>query len=128
MIKLLFISFGGAIGALLRYYISGLTYNYFNSTFPWGTMFVNLLGALIIGFLWELFENIIVDVNYRAFVLIGLIGAFTTFSTFCLETFKLIEDGEIQFAVMNILVSNILGVVLIFLGIITSRYVINLFK
>ncbi|HAJ94917.1 MAG TPA: fluoride efflux transporter CrcB, partial [Actinobacteria bacterium] len=85
--RIFYVFVGGGIGALLRYLISGLIQKQSSGgVLPYGTLAVNLIGALFIGFLWELFQHITVSTNVRVFILIGLIGALTTFSTFSLET------------------------------------------
>jgi len=125
---IIYIAIGGAAGALLRYSISGYMYKYFNGFLPWGTLAVNLLGCFAIGFLWNIFENFAYSPNTRAFIFIGILGAFTTFSTFGLESFNLLREGEIKYAVLNILVSNIAGIALVFVGFIVSRYLFNLLR
>ncbi|MEA3503915.1 MAG: CrcB family protein, partial [Bacteroidota bacterium] len=82
MIKYLYIAAGGATGTLLRYYISGLAHKIGTGIFPWGTVAVNLIGALLIGLSWGLFDRITIPANNRLFLFIGLFGGFTTFSTF----------------------------------------------
>ncbi len=122
MSRLSFIAIGGAIGALLRYMISGMTYRYLGGSFPWGTLSVNLIGAFIIGFLWGLSEITIVSSDFRSFVFIGIIGSFTTFSTYSLETFNLFRDAEIKLVLANVLITNVLGIALVLFGFIASRY------
>jgi len=117
---------GGAIGTLLRYSLSGLTYNYINGIFPWGTLVVNLAGSFAIGFLWGIFEIENMSPAIRNFVFAGILGGFTTFSTFTLESFNLLRDGEIRLAISNILASNIAGIALVFAGFYVSRSIINL--
>lgn len=128
MLTLIYIAIGGAVGALLRYTVSGYTYKYLNGFLPWGTLAVNLIGCFAIGFLWNVFENIAYSPNTRALIFIGILGAFTTFSTFGLESFSLIKEGEIKFAVLNILVSNIAGIALVFIGYLISKYLFILLK
>jgi CrcB protein len=128
MLTIIYIAIGGAAGALLRYSISGYTYKYFNGFFPWGTLAVNLLGCFAIGFLWNIFENFAYSPNTRVFIFIGILGAFTTFSTFGLESFNLIREGEIKYAIINILVSNIAGLALVFIGYIASKYLFILLR
>lgn len=128
MSKLAFIAIGGATGALLRYYVSGLTYRYLDGLFPWGTLVVNMTGCLFIGFLWQIFETIADSADIRAFIFVGVLGAFTTFSTFGLETMNLIKEGDYKYAVNNIVVSNVLGIVLVFAGFVLGRYLINLMR
>ena len=122
MSRLSFIAIGGAIGALLRYMISGMTYRYLGGSFPWGTLSVNLIGAFAIGFLWGLSEITIVSSDFRSFVFIGIIGSFTTFSTYSLETFNLFRDAEIKLVLANVLITNVLGIALVLFGFIASKY------
>ncbi len=122
MVKLLWIMLGGAIGALFRYLASGIAYRYIGGDFPWGTLGVNIVGAFIIGFLWGISERTMVSPNTRLFVFVGIIGSFTTFSTFCLETFNLLRDGEIKLALANVFITNTLGIVLVILGLLVARY------
>ncbi|HDJ38273.1 MAG TPA: fluoride efflux transporter CrcB [Methanosarcinales archaeon] len=122
MSKLSFIAIGGAIGALLRYTLSGVAYKYLGSGFPWGTLCVNLIGAFAIGILWGLSEKTAISSDFRTFAFIGILGSFTTFSTYGLETFNLFRDGEIKLALANILVTNVLGIALVISGFITSKY------
>ena len=127
MFKILAISSGGAIGALMRYYGSLLFSNLSKGIFPYGTMFVNLSGAFIIGLLWGIAEKGIISPNIRFFIFTGILGAFTTFSTYSLETVNLLRDNEIKFAILNIIVSNISGIVLTFIGYIICKGIYKIF-
>lgn len=120
--RLLFIALGGAVGALLRYAVSGLTYRYLGSNFPWGTLSVNLIGALVIGFLWGLSEGIAMSSHFRTFAFIGVIGSFTTLSTYSLETFHLFRTGAWKGAVLNIFLTNVMSILLVILGFMVSKY------
>lgn len=119
------IALGGAIGAVLRFLVSSATYNWLGRGFPWGTMAVNVLGSLAMGFLsvWML-EKLQVSAEWRAIILVGLLGAFTTFSTFSFETLQLIEIGDITKAMLNILLSVVLCVFACWLGVIAARSVL----
>ena len=128
MITLLYIAVGGAAGALLRYTISGYAYRSFSGTLPWGTIAVNFIGCFAIGFLWNVFENLAHSNSTRAFIFIGILGAFTTFSTFGMETFHLFRDGQIKYAILNILISNIGGIGLVFVGYFASKYMLNVIR
>lgn len=128
MIKLLWIAGGGAAGTLLRYFVSGLDYRFSNGVFPVGTLAVNLIGSLAVGFLWGLFEHVDVSPQARMFALMGIIGGFTTFSTFSLESFNLFRDGEFRIAFLNILLTNAAGIAFVFIGFSLSRHLISFFK
>ena len=123
--KILALLAGGAIGTLLRYSLSGWTYKHFEEVFPWGTLVVNLVSAFAVGFLWELFERWVVSPNMRTFVFIGILGGFSTFSAYVMETANLARDGETALAFSNIIISNVLGLVLVYLGIIAARYLLR---
>ena len=128
MSKFIAIGIGGAIGALLRYFISGIGHRFLDGSFPWGTLIVNLMGAYVIGLLWGLFEEFPTTPLFRSFILIGVVASFTTFSTYSLETFTLFKDGEINVAIMNVLASNVFGIMLVFAGYVSSRLIMFLLK
>ena len=128
MWKILFILAGGAIGSVLRYSVSGISHKIFTGIFPYGTLVVNLVGSFFIGLAWGLLENTNISSNFRSFLFIGIFGGFTTFSSYSLETMNLLRDGEIKMGLVNILGSNILGLVLVFLGFILSKSIIQSLK
>ncbi len=106
--KIMAIGMGGFLGAVGRFWLSGLAQRY-SDRFPLGTLSVNLLGSFMLGLLATLFlEKVVVGQELRLFLLIGLLGAFTTYSTFSLETLNLIRTGEWLFAGSNIL-ANVIG-------------------
>ncbi|MCA9959248.1 MAG: fluoride efflux transporter CrcB [Chloroflexota bacterium] len=119
------IAVGGAVGALLRYAVSGLAYSVFGEGFPWGTLSVNLLGCFLIGLLWQIFEQTALSPQLRALIFVGGLGAFTTFSTYGLESVNLLRDGQVRLSLLNILGSNILGIGCVFLGVVVARTVFN---
>lgn len=125
MKQLLFVFIGGGFGALSRFALSGIINKKISVIFPFGTLAVNLLGCFLIGFFFDMFDRTIVPTELRAFILMGFLGAFTTFSTFTLETVNLLRDGEISPALINIFVSNLAGVVLVFVGVVLSRAVMR---
>lgn len=109
MTQLLAIAAGGSIGAVLRYVASSGVHLWLGRGFPYGTLLVNVLGSFIMGLLYELFlQRISVCDEVRALLLVGILGAFTTFSTFSMETISLIEQGDLSKAVLNVLLSVIL--------------------
>ena len=124
--KLLLIAAGGAIGALLRYVVSGWAQAALGGTFPWGTLAVNLAGCFLIGFLWTAAEHVSFSGATRTLVFTGVLGAFTTFSTYGLESLNLLRDGEVGPGLTNILVSNVLGLIMVYLGFVAARYVFYL--
>lgn len=126
MVKIILIGIGGAIGAVSRYIVSGLDYKYSYGIFPVSTLIVNLSGCLIIGFLWGLFEVVAISSNIRMFIFIGILGGFTTFSTFALENFNLFRDAEGNIALINIFLSNILGIGFVYIGYFSARVILNI--
>ena len=123
MINIILISIGGAVGALSRYTLSNLISKEFQTNFPLGTLGVNLLGCFIIGVAWQFSEHFAIAKNVRLFFFVGLLGAFTTFSTFGLESLHLFKDGHVKSAVLNIFLNNILGIILVLLGIFIYRLI-----
>ncbi|HEB99703.1 MAG TPA: fluoride efflux transporter CrcB [Thiotrichales bacterium] len=122
MSQWLAIAGGGAAGALLRYWVSNAVYTLAGRAFPYGTLAVNVLGSLAMGFLFVLLvERLESGPAVRAFLLIGLLGAFTTFSTFSIETLNLIQAGEAMKAVLNMLLSVLLCMVAVALGVLVGR-------
>ncbi|MCG8572776.1 MAG: fluoride efflux transporter CrcB [Spirochaetes bacterium] len=121
MTRLLMIFIGGGVGATLRYGISIFCTKYF-SFFPIGTLIVNLLGCFLIGFLTETFSYRIVSTELKLAILTGMLGALTTFSTFGLETYHLFKQNNLILAVSNVLFNLIMGIVLLVLGIMFSRF------
>ena len=126
MMRLGVIALGGAIGTLFRYIIGGLDYRFSSGVFPVSTLVVNITGSLLIGFLWGVFARYAVSPNIRLFIFIGILSGYTTFSTYSLETFNLLRDGEYKIALMNIALSNLLAVGFVFSGYFASRYLLNL--
>jgi CrcB protein len=124
-IRLLCLLIGGGFGSLLRYILSSIIQKQSASLFPYGILIVNLIGAALIGFLWGLFQNIIVSTNLRIFIFIAILGAFTTFSTFSLVTFSLLKGRQYITALINVVVNNVFCIILVFAGSITARFLIK---
>ncbi len=124
MTQLAFIAAGGATGALMRYWMSNGIYALFGRGFPYVTLTVNVVGSLLMGFCYVfMIERMDVSVEWRAALMIGLLGAFTTFSTFSIETLNLLESGEQMKAALNILLSVTLCILGCWLGMIVGRNV-----
>ena len=121
MLSFIFVAFGGALGALFRYGLVNLVSLCSSSTFPYGTMAVNLLGSLIMGILYGIAEASELSRNVKLFLFVGMLGSFTTFSTFSLESFKLLREGEYGFLFWNVFLSVFLGICLVFVGYFISR-------
>jgi CrcB protein len=109
---------GGFVGAIFRYGLSGFVQRSATlSAFPYGTLFVNLLGCLLIGIAVALIDTRQMHhPEFRSFVLVGVLGGFTTYSTFGLETFALLRDAEILRAVTNVAIHVVLGIALVWIG------------
>jgi len=117
MLNIVSIAMGGAIGAIARYSLGGWLQQVSRSgIFPWGTLGVNLIGAFAIGVIWGISERFLLSPQVRLFLMVGVLGGFTTFSTFCLENLNLLRSGEIRLALWNIGLSNVLGLVLVYAG------------
>lgn len=128
MLRFLVIGLGGAIGTILRYIMGGLDYRFSNGVFPISTLVVNVSGSLAIGFLWGIADRFAISPNVRLFLFIGVLGGYTTFSTFSLETFNLMRDGEYRIALMNAFLSFTLSIAAVFLGYFMARALLNLHK
>lgn len=111
MSMILAVASGGAIGAVLRYVLSSAVARWLGSGFPWGTLAVNVLGAFVMGMCIELFVRALpVTQELRAFVVVGILGALTTFSTFSLDTVFLAERGEWILAASYVVASVVLSI------------------
>ena len=122
MNQILAIAGGGAIGAVLRYWVSTGVYALAGRNFPYGTLAVNIIGSLVMGLLFVLLiERMAENSLWRAALLVGLLGAFTTFSTFSIETLNLLEEGAYSRALLNALLSVVLCVAAAWLGVKLGR-------
>jgi len=116
------IAVAGAIGALARYGLEGLVSRRAPGAFPWGTFAVNVSGAFVLGFVFTVMtEQFTVAPWIRGAVTIGLLGAYTTFSTLSFESYRLVEDGAIGIAAANMFGSLAAGLGAVYLGVITGR-------
>ena len=119
MLESLLIAVGGGIGSVSRYWVSGWVAQRFGETFPFGTLVVNVTGSLIIGFFAALTAvegRFLVPPPFRQFVMLGILGGYTTFSSFSLQTLNLARDGEWLGAGANAVLSLVTCLVAVWLG------------
>jgi fluoride exporter len=122
MLHLLAIAVGGAIGSLLRYGGTVGVHQLLGKGFPYGTLTVNVIGSLLVGILYVLLvERLQAGPEWRALLITGLLGGFTTFSTFSLETLMLVEQGTLLKAAMNVVLSVVLCLAVAWIGIVVGR-------
>jgi fluoride exporter len=120
--QLLAIASGGAIGALFRFWVSSGVYSLLGRGLPYGTLAVNILGSLAMGFFYVLLlERTLVSPELRGALLVGFLGAFTTFSTFSIETLNLLEQAELLRAGLNVLLSVTACLLACWFGLILGR-------
>ena len=118
----LWIALGGAAGALSRYLVDDVVTRATGGSFPVGTLVINLSGSFALGILFALvMERAVLPADIRAPVMIGFLGAYTTFSTWMLESWRLAETGAMTLAAVNIVGSVVLGLVAVFAGIAVGR-------
>jgi fluoride exporter len=118
----LLISLGAIIGANLRYFVAQYIARLIPSTFPLGTLIINITASIILGFflIWTS-ERVLADPRWRIFIAVGFCGAYSTYSSFAYETFALFEKGQMALAAWNILSTNIVCLVAVMLGAILAR-------
>lgn len=123
MMNIILIFLGAGLGGVLRYWLSSSVYSLLGKQFPYGTLFVNVSGCLLMGFLFVLIMDRFdgVGPQLRSLLLIGFLGGYTTFSSFSVETISLIENGQWIVASINILLSNILCIAAAWIGIVGAR-------
>jgi len=115
--KLVLIALAGAAGAVARYLLGGLVHRLFGAGFPWGTLAVNVVGCFLFGLVWALGEErMLFGSEARLIVLVGFMGAFTTFSTFAFETTEMLRNAEWLAAAGNLVGQNAAGLGAVVLG------------
>jgi len=118
------VALGGALGALARYHLALVIQTRVPAGFPWGTFVVNITGCLVMGVVTTLLtERLVVHPNWRFLIPIGFIGAYTTFSTFELETFRAVTEGAWLVGGLNIMGSVIAGYAALWFGVVLARLV-----
>lgn len=121
-VRIALVAAGGAVGSVLRYLFSGFLQQRAGFEFPWGTLGVNLVGCLAIGFLGAALTGpLLLRNEYRLILIVGLLGGFTTFSAFGWETLALAREGRLHLALLNIGLSNGLGLAAVWAGMAASR-------
>jgi CrcB protein len=126
MIKLLIVGAGGFIGAIARYLVSGLVHRFLDGRFPYGTMVVNLIGCFMLGlFMFFVARRNLFTPNIRLLISIGLLGAFTTYSTFAYETFRLMINQRLTAAFINIAVQLVGGLLAVGAAMVVGRVIIK---
>jgi fluoride exporter len=122
--KLILIAVAGMAGTLSRYWVSGLTYQVMGSKFAYGTLAVNVVGCFLFGLVWALSEErMAISALTRTFILVGFMGAFTTFSTFAFETMSYLRDSQYLLAFMNMAANCVLGFGAVVSGVWLARIV-----
>ena len=123
MNQLIAVAIGGSCGAVVRFLVSSGLYQWLGRGFPYGTLVVNVVGSFLIGLLTEalILQRVAISLEYRAAILVGFIGAFTTFSTFSLETIYLIEQGNLTKAALNVVVSVLGCLFAVWIGLLCGR-------
>lgn len=122
----LIIGAGGFIGTVLRFWLSGAVAQGIGEKFPYGTLIVNVSGSLVIGFFATLTEaegRLLISPTFRQFFMIGILGGYTTFSSFSLQTLTLAREGEFLFAALNVIASVALCLSAVWLGHIAAQLI-----
>jgi CrcB protein len=125
MTKILAVALGGAIGSVGRYLTALAVESCSTSKFPFETLTTNLVGCFLIGLLWGYFERLSISNEFRLFLFTGVLGGYTTFSTFARENLQLFKTGEPFSAFGYILVSNVIGLTLVAAGFLISTQAVN---
>lgn len=122
MTKYWVVGLGGFLGSILRFWLGGYISNRMGARFPYGTFVINVTGSFLIGLVVTLLaERTHWNPNLRYLIPIGFIGGYTTFSTFGLETFQSFRDGELLYALLNVILSVGVGFIAVWLGVIAGR-------
>lgn len=121
----LFIGLGGFIGAVARYYLGNMAHKWLDIyNFPVGILIVNIIGCFVIGILSGIVDNkILINENFKSLLIIGLLGSFTTIATFSNDTLKFLTEGNIFYAMLNVFLSVIVGLIFVWLGYFIAKFI-----
>ena len=126
MLSYVWVALGGAVGTTARYWLSGVVARSVGETFPWGTLVINVTGSFVIGFFGALTGpdgRVFVGSTARQFVMIGICGGYTTFSSFSLQTLNLMNDGEWFRAGANVCLSVLLCMIAVWVGVVLANLI-----
>ncbi len=126
MTKLLLVAAGGALGAVVRYLLGLWVASRVGPDFPWGTFLINVTGSFLIGIILGLVSEGYLSAEARLFLAVGILGGYTTFSTFSYETLELLLDGNMRAFLFNALGQLVGGLVAVYLGLVVSRFLVSL--
>lgn len=123
MFDLFLVFIGAGIGGILRFVLGSLVYSYTGRGFPYGTLVINLTGSFLMGFLYVLITQKFEDLTpeLTSLFLVGILGGYTTFSSFSIETLRLFQDGKIFYGFMNVFISTVFGILLAYAGFILAK-------
>jgi CrcB protein len=128
MARVLLIILGGGIGSALRYLCTTVVHQLYGAIFPAGTLVVNVLGSFAIGLLWVYSDRFTFSRDLRVFIFVGILGGFTTFSSYSIETLNLLQDRQITLAAANVIGTNVLCLLACYAGFMAGSFLTSKMK